>query len=168
MKEYTVRYKLEGVGRLTFMANSAEEAEKEFNRIMCGDRSEIEQNRWIDQDVIYDVEWDDEILSTTKKDVDEDDNDDEDSLSYYRIDCNNGFCGCEETFYVALPQDVDIDEYAQDVLENDYSFYEPDGRFIPNKSWGDDITEEEYDDYMEDVGVDWEEITREEYEENHE
>lgn len=104
------------------------------------------------------------LIRKVKKELDE--NDEEDFLSYYRIDCNNGFCGCEESFYVALPQDVDIDEYAQEVLENQYSFYEPDGRFIPNKSWGDDITEEEYDDYMEDVSATWEEITRGEYEEH--
>lgn len=104
------------------------------------------------------------LIRKVKKELDEND---EDFLSYYRIDCNNGFCGCEETFYVALPQDIDIDEYAKEVLENEYSFYEPDGRFIPDKNWGDDITEEEDDNYMEDVSVDWEEITREEYE-NHE
>lgn len=89
---------------------------------------------------------------------------DEDSMTYYKIECNNGYCGCDETFYVALSEDEDIDEYAQDVLENRYAFYEPDGRFIPGKSWGDDITDEEYDDYMEDLSVDWEEISKEEYE----
>lgn len=87
-------------------------------------------------------------------------------MKYYKIECNNGFCGCDETFYVALLEDEDIDAVAQEILENEYAFYEPDGRFIPNKSWGDEITEEELEDYQTDVGVDWEEIAKEEYEEN--
>lgn len=91
----------------------------------------------------------------------------EDSMVYYKIECSNGYCGCDETFYVALSEDVDIDEYAQEeILECQYAFYEPDGRFIPGKSFGDDITDEEYDEYMQDVTVDWEEISKEEYEEN--
>lgn len=91
---------------------------------------------------------------------------DEDSMVYYKIECSNGYCGCDETFYVALSEDVDIDDYAQEVLECQYAFYEPDERFIPGKSWGDDITDEEYDDYMQDLCVDWEKISKEEYEEN--
>jgi len=67
MKEYSIRYELRGTGCLTFRANSAEEAEEEFDRALCGDPLEIEDNAWIDNDVIYDIEWDTEILKTTEK-----------------------------------------------------------------------------------------------------
>lgn len=87
-------------------------------------------------------------------------------MKYYKFTCSNGYCGCDEDFYEALEDDVDIDEYAQEVLINQYAFYEPDGRFIPYKSWGDEITDEEYDEYQSELCVDWEEITKEEYEEN--
>jgi len=87
-------------------------------------------------------------------------------MKYYRIICSNGYCGYDEDFYEALEDNEDIDEYAQEVLENQYSFYEPDGRCIPGKSWDDEITDEEYDEYMENLSVDCEEITEEEYEEN--
>lgn len=77
---------------------------------------------------------------------------DEDPIIYYKIECNNGYLVCNETFYVALPKNEDIYEYAQDVLENLYSYYEP------------DISEEEYDNYMQDSFVEWEKISKEEFE----
>jgi hypothetical protein len=52
------------------MANSAEEAEEEFDRIMCGDKPQIEDNEWITDDVIYDLEWnlwDVEVLDTREE-----------------------------------------------------------------------------------------------------
>jgi hypothetical protein len=67
MKEYSVKYGISGTGYLTFVANSAEEAEAEFDRIMCGDKPQIEDNEWIDQDIIYDLEWNDEILETREE-----------------------------------------------------------------------------------------------------
>jgi hypothetical protein len=67
MKEYNITYELRGRGQLTFSADSAEEAEEEFYRIMCGDKPLIEENDWIDSDVIYDVEYDNEILKTTEE-----------------------------------------------------------------------------------------------------
>lgn len=67
MREYTIEYKLKGKGSLTFTANSAEEAEEEFGRIMCGDSPEIEANKWIDQTTIFNLEWYDEILDVTEK-----------------------------------------------------------------------------------------------------
>lgn len=67
MKEYTIKYKLEGTGYLTFMANSEEEAEEEFDRIICGDDPLVEENRWIDDYVIYNLEWDSKILDTREE-----------------------------------------------------------------------------------------------------
>jgi hypothetical protein len=70
MKEYNIKYELKGTGCLTFVANSAEEAEEEFDRIMCGDKPQIEDNEWITDDVIYDLEWnlwDVEVLDTREE-----------------------------------------------------------------------------------------------------
>lgn len=67
MKEYKIRYKLTGTGCLVFRADSAEEAEEEFYRIMCGDSVQKEENEWIDDDIIYDVEYENEILETEEE-----------------------------------------------------------------------------------------------------
>lgn len=67
MKEYTIKYKLEGTGYLTFMANSEEEAEEEFDRIICGDKPQIEDNDWITDNIIYDLEWNSKILNTREE-----------------------------------------------------------------------------------------------------
>lgn len=67
MKEYRVKYKIEGTGYLVFRANSEEEAEEEFDRILGGDKPQIEDNEWIDNDVIYDLEWDNKILETREE-----------------------------------------------------------------------------------------------------
>lgn len=87
-------------------------------------------------------------------------------MKYYRITCSNGYCGCNEDFYEELEDNEDIDVVAEDILFNYYGFAEPDGRFIPGKSFDDEITDEEYDDYQSELCVGWEEITEEEYEEN--
>lgn len=68
MKEYRIKYQVTGVGQLVFRANSAEEAEEEFYRIMCGDAPQIEENDWIDDDnIIYDLEYENEILDTEEE-----------------------------------------------------------------------------------------------------
>ena len=88
---------------------------------------------------------------------------------YYKIVCSNGFCGCDEEFYEEVKNDYNIAEYANDILFNEYSFAEPDERFINRESWDEEITEEkyeEYEEYKENLTVNWEEITKEEYEEN--
>lgn len=90
---------------------------------------------------------------------------------YIRITCSNGFCGCEEDFYEEVKNEKEAWEIANDILNNDYSFAEPDGRFLPGASSFDDTDyedyEEEYNDYVADLAVDWEEITEEEFEENY-
>lgn len=85
---------------------------------------------------------------------------------YYKFYCSNGFCGCDEEIYIEIEDNCNINEYANDILFNEYSFAEPDERFIYGKSWGEGITEEEYEEYQENLTVDWKEITKEEYEEN--
>jgi len=86
-------------------------------------------------------------------------------MKYIKFTCSNGFCGCDETFYEKVEDNEDIDMIADEILQNDYGFAEPDGRFV-GKWWDDEITDEEYDEYIENLSVNWEEISKEEYEEN--
>lgn len=44
-----------------------EEAEEEFDRISCGDKPQIEDNEWITDEEIYDLEWDIRILDTEEE-----------------------------------------------------------------------------------------------------
>lgn len=90
-------------------------------------------------------------------------------MKYYKFTCSNGYCGCDEEFYEEVEENTDIDKLAIDIL-NGYSFYEPDGRFLTHSpGWDDydyDEYEEDYDEYIENLSVDYIEITKEEYEEN--
>ena len=66
MATYTVKYRLKATGYLQFEANSEEEAREEFDRALCGEEYQNEANNWIDQDTIYDVEWNGEILDVSE------------------------------------------------------------------------------------------------------
>ena len=66
MATYTVKYKIKGTGYLQFEADSEEEAREEFDRVLCGEECKNEENSWIDQDVVYDLEWDDEVLDVSE------------------------------------------------------------------------------------------------------
>lgn len=85
---------------------------------------------------------------------------------YYIFHCSNGFCGCDEDFYKEVNEEENLDELAEDILFNEYGFAEPDGRFIDGKSFEDEITEEEEEEYQSNLEVYYEEISKEEYEEN--
>ena len=94
-------------------------------------------------------------------------------MKYIKITCSNGYCECDEDFYYTVSDNdgpYEIDMFATEVLYNDYSFAEPDGRFLTHSSgWGDEDYpkyEEDCDEYQENLSVYWEEITKEEYEEN--
>lgn len=66
MATYTVKYRIKGTGYLQFEANSEEEAEQEFYAALAGAECCNEANSWIDQDTVYDVEWNDEILDVSE------------------------------------------------------------------------------------------------------
>lgn len=87
---------------------------------------------------------------------------------YFVFHCSNGYCGCDEDIYEEIPEEMlkDIDEIAHEILMNSYSFAEPDGRFCGNGCYDDEISDEDYDEYVDNLDVDWIEITKEEYEEN--
>lgn len=76
---------------------------------------------------------------------------------YYKVTCTNGYCGCDENFYIEAENNSDAWDEANEILENDYSFIEPDERFIDMND------EEELEAYAEEVQAFVEEITEEEY-----
>ena len=85
-------------------------------------------------------------------------------MKYFKITCSNGYCGCDETFYYEVDDNTNLDNLASEILWNDYNFYEPDDRFLCYED------EEEYDyayeEYQDNCEVWYEEVTKEEYEEN--
>ena len=57
-------------------------------------------------------------------------------MRYYKATMNNGYCGCEEVELFTEPDSVNVgNQYALDLLQN-YSFYEPDSRFIDEDYFG--------------------------------
>ena len=66
MAIYKVRYQIKGTGYLQFEANSEEEAEREFYRTLSNEECKSEENSWIDQDAVYNVEWDEEVLDVSE------------------------------------------------------------------------------------------------------
>lgn len=91
-------------------------------------------------------------------------------MKYIKFICSNGYAGCDETFYEEIEDNADIDLIATEILDSQYSFSEPDGRFLAHSfGFGDEDYpeyDEDYDEYKENLYVEWEEITEEEYEEN--
>lgn len=57
MKEYSVKYKLKGYGYIKVTANNEDDAMEEIDRVFCGDKPRHEENDWIDDDVLWDIEW---------------------------------------------------------------------------------------------------------------
>ena len=88
-------------------------------------------------------------------------------MKYFKIICSNGFCVCDEEFFEEAETQEEAEEIAQEILQNYYSFCEPDDRFLDV----DEDNEEEYadalDEYYENLCYDIEEITEEEYKEEY-
>lgn len=68
MKEYCVKYKLSGTSYIRVMADSEEDAMNEIENVFAGDPPENEENSWIDQEVVWDIEWDCETIDATEED----------------------------------------------------------------------------------------------------
>lgn len=85
-------------------------------------------------------------------------------MRYWKITMNNGYCGCKEVELIKTEDEDDL-TYSENEFLQGYSFYEPDSRFIGEEDEYE--TEEEYqeayDDYMEGLSVDIEELTYEKY-----
>lgn len=68
MKKYCVDYKIEGRGFIVVEADNEEEAMSEIENVFGGDPPENEENQWIDQDVVWDLEWDCETIKAEEED----------------------------------------------------------------------------------------------------
>lgn len=80
-------------------------------------------------------------------------------MKYWKVTCSNGFCGCDEEYYFKAENEDMAELIGQEFLEADYSFYDPDERFV-------DLDDErEVEDYY--AGLEYwvDEISKEEYEE---
>lgn len=90
-------------------------------------------------------------------------------MKYIKFTYSNGYCGCDEEVYAAFDDGVDdseIEEYGCDGLQM-YGFYEPDSRFVDEDDYdSEDDYMDAYDEYQENIEVSWEEISKEEFEEN--
>lgn len=77
---------------------------------------------------------------------------------YYKVTCTNGYCGCDEDFYIEAENNSKAWDEANEILENDYSFIYPDERFVYDMN-----DEEELENYAEGINAFVEEISKEEY-----
>lgn len=73
---------------------------------------------------------------------------------YYKVTCTNGYCGCDEDFYIEAENESDAWDEADEILEEQYSFTYPDERFYD---------EEELENYAEGINIFVREISKEEY-----
>ena len=85
-------------------------------------------------------------------------------MRYWKVTMSNNYCGCDEVELLKTEDEDDL-SCSEDEFLQGYSFYEPDSSFIGDKE--DYDTEEEYfaayDSYIEELSVDIEELTYEEY-----
>ena len=79
-------------------------------------------------------------------------------MNYYKITCTNGYAGCDEDFYIEAENNSDAWDEAYEILEEQYSFIEPDERFIVDMN-----DEEELENYAEGIDVFVREISEKEY-----
>ena len=84
-------------------------------------------------------------------------------MRYWKVTCSNGYLNCEEEFYIEAETENEAESVGDEILYGgEYSFWEPDGRFIDEDSenWEDEVEE-----YQENCSFWVEEITKEEYDE---
>ena len=86
-------------------------------------------------------------------------------MKYVKFEIGNGYCGCDEEVYDKFEDTTtedEIDNFAEDLLVNWYSYFDDD-------SFIDEEDEDDYEsamiDYQMNCYVNWDYITKEEYEE---
>lgn len=79
-------------------------------------------------------------------------------MKYYKITCTNGYCGCDENFYIQAESDSEAWAEANEICSNEYSFAYPDERFVEDMDNWDEIEM-----YEMNVETYVEEISKEEY-----
>lgn len=79
-------------------------------------------------------------------------------MKYWKITYYNGYCGCDEDFYVMAENELEASRMGMDYLE-EYSFYDPDERFVDMED------EDQVQEYYDNLGYEVEEISKEEFDE---
>ena len=64
MKEFRVKYRVYGDGYIRLMAENYKDAENEVYNVLCGNEPRHEENAWLDEDTLYDVEYNSEIIES--------------------------------------------------------------------------------------------------------
>lgn len=86
-------------------------------------------------------------------------------MRYIKFFGGNGYCGCDFKDYQVFDDDItdsDLEEIAHDLgMENAESY-----EYVVTGWYNDFESQEERDDYYGNIDFGWEEITKEEYEEN--
>ena len=93
-------------------------------------------------------------------------------MRYYKFTSGTPYCGTEQEHYVKSSEPLtqeDLEEITEEYIQQAYEDYS-----YLHSGWNDenleDMTEEEAEEYMDDFRADcyceWEEISKEEYEEN--
>ena len=62
-------------------------------------------------------------------------------MKYYKITCTNGYCGCDEDYYIEANSDSEAWKEADYICSSVYSFAEPDERFVEDIDNWDEIEE---------------------------
>ena len=85
---------------------------------------------------------------------------------YIKITYSNGYCGCDEYEYAEVANENEADEYVNEGVYN-YGFFEDD-RFLCDEGIEEYGFDEAMENYQENCfeNSGWEEISKEEYEEN--
>ena len=78
-------------------------------------------------------------------------------MKYWKVTCSNQFAGCDETFYFEAKNKAEAEYIGIEFLEDEYSFYNPDERFI------DMDNKEEVEEYYDNLMYWVKEISKEEY-----
>ena len=84
-------------------------------------------------------------------------------MKYFKITCSNGFCGCDEEFYVSAEDELEAGDMGVDILNGLYSFSFPDDRFLDYDEGDEESYNEALDWYEENLTCYVEEVSHEEY-----
>lgn len=88
-------------------------------------------------------------------------------MEYFKITCSNGYCECDEDFYIEAESEGLAEDIGNEIMWNEYSYIEPDESCIGYRE--DYETDEDYEKAIEEYQKSctfWiTDITKEEYEE---
>lgn len=87
-------------------------------------------------------------------------------MKYFVFHCSNGFCGCDEDFYKEVEENQDLKNLAEDILDCEYTYNDPDPGFLDIYEDDEEAYQEACEEYVENLSIWYEEISRKEYEES--